>query len=462
MKTNLVKPTAWAAPALTFEGGKADKGLTPMKRLEREVFNCLLWEDSFYASGDSIAKSIADLCDHVSVKEICDLAYRARHEYKLRHAPLWLLLQAVRINSANIKATGRRRGAGPQSYYIKEGIERTIRRPDEVTEMLALYWKDGRKPIANAMKQGLAGALQKFDAYQLGKWNRKGAVTLKDALHMTHANVDATPEQRVLFQAVRDGTIETPDTWEVELSASKDKKASWTRLLTEKRMGYMARLMNLRNMVNAGVDAKLVESEILRGAERSWALPFRFVSAVKHAPQYADTLSQALVASVNNPEVPHLVGSTYVVVDVSGSMSGPLSGRSTLTRKEAAGALASLVREVSGTCRVFTFANEVKEIPSHRGLGLVAEVMRAPSGGTYLAGALRQIQVNTPSPDRLIVITDEQSHDGIAPCFATKAGYVLNVASYSPGIKTDQGWKRISGFSERSVEWIVANEGEGQ
>src|SRR3990167_8398750 len=79
-------------------------------------------------------------------------------------------------------------------------------------------------------------------------------------------------------------------------------------------------------------------------------------------------------------------------------------------------------------------------------------------GGTYLAGALEGLK-NICQPHRLIVVTDEQAHDGITPAWAAHS-YLVNVAPYKPSLDTTQGWMRISGWSERLVDWIKAEESE--
>jgi hypothetical protein len=53
----------------------------------------------------------------------------------------------------------------------------------------------------------------------------------------------------------------------------------------------------------------------------------------------------------------------------------------------------------------------------------------------------------------VVVVTDEQSHDGIYPGWA-KHNYLINVGSYKPSLSTKLGWTQISGFSENIVRWI--------
>ena len=229
----------------------------------------------------------------------------------------------------------------------------------------------------------------------------------------------------------------------------------------------MALLMNLRNMEQSGVDHKLVAQRLIEGAGNSRALPFRFLTAFRHAPRYGDALNTAMLSM----EYGTLPGTTFVVVDHSGSMNyGNLSGKSEgrrlisreLTRADAAGAMAVLVRQMCEDCRIFTFSNQVAEVQNVRGIPLVQAIDGSmPWGGTYLAGAMNAIKQRYPNEaDRIIIITDEQSHDGYAPCWADK-GYLINVAGYKPGLDVSQGWTRISGWSERICEWIQFEENQG-
>lgn len=57
----------------------------------------------------------------------------------------------------------------------------------------------------------------------------------------------------------------------------------------------------------------------------------------------------------------------------------------------------------------------------------------------------------------MVVITDEQASDGITPAWAPNS-YIINVAPYQNGIGSDSGWTRISGFSERAVDWMSIEE----
>ncbi len=60
---------------------------------------------------------------------------------------------------------------------------------------------------------------------------------------------------------------------------------------------------------------------------------------------------------------------------------------------------------------------------------------------------------------RLIVITDEQSHDRILAAWTPRA-YVVNVAPYKNGVSYGNGWPDIDGWPERIVDYIAAMEAE--
>lgn len=420
----------------THEGAMA-KRQTPAQELERAIMSCMLWEDTFYESGVSIADRISSLVDKVSAKEASELAIKARIEGKLRHAPLW-------VANALTKKGGR---------VVGDTLEAIINRPDELTEFMAMYWKDGKKPVAKQVKRGLGRAFTKFDEYQLAKYNRDGEVKLRDVLFMVHAKPKDEKQAEVWRRLVND-ELKTPDTWETNLSAGKDKKETFTRLLKENKLGYMALLRNLRNMHEAGVDRSLIEDAIIKGAKNSKALPFRFIAAAKHARTFEAALDKGLIEAVRG--LPKLEGKTAVVVDVSASMDATLSNKSGMTREDAACGLAMIV---AGTCDeydVFAFGTDTKFVSNNRqGMALRDAIKSTYVGhATDVDRALNTV-ANHGSYDRVIVITDEQSRS--TPSYSPNKGYIINVASYQNGIGFGK-WVTINGFSENTVKFIQALE----
>jgi hypothetical protein len=118
-----------------------------------------------------------------------------------------------------------------KSHLIANTLGKVIQRPDELTEFLSIYWKEGKASLPNQVKKGLGNALRKFDEYQLAKYNRtQKEVKLCDVLNLCHPKPDNS-EQADLWGRLLQGTLETPDTWETKLSAGADKKDTFTRLI---------------------------------------------------------------------------------------------------------------------------------------------------------------------------------------------------------------------------------------
>jgi hypothetical protein len=415
----------------------------PLRELRRTVLTCLLWEDTFYEKGNDIAKRIAELVPRNKPEDVAALACEARDKMQLRHVPLSL-----------VRELARRKGAG---RLVAETLERVIQRADELGEFVALYWTARKEPLSAGVKRGLGAAFTKFDAYQLAKYNRESTVKLRDVLFLCHAK-PKNAEQAALWKKLVENTLESPDTWEVALSAGKDKRETWERLLREGKLGGMAVLRNLRLMLAAGVAPKMIADRLEKGIAR--ALPFRFVTAARHAPKLEEAIEKAMLKGI--PGFETLSGVTGLVVDVSGSMNYRLAKKGETTRMDAAAGLAILLREKAEEFRIATFSDTCVALPSRRGFALRDAIVGSQAhSGTHLKRALTTLQAwnDWNGMDRVIVITDEQSHDGILPAW-TKQAYVINAAPYKSGISYANGWTHIDGWSERVLDYIAAIEGE--
>lgn len=420
----------------THEGGRAYSNLTPVQQLRRSVMSCLLFEKEFYEDGASIADRISEYAKKVDPEKLAEIAIEARHEHHLRHVPLLLLTNLVKV------AGGRTDG------LVRSTIARVISRADEVSEFMALYWKDGKTPVAGQVKKGLAAAIRKFDAYQLAKYNRDYAVKLRDVMFLVHPK-PTDEKMAATLEKLANKKLESPDTWEVALSGGADKKETFERLISENKLGALALLRNLRGMTEAGVSQDAIRTA-LKKANLNQVLPFRFVAAARACPHLEPYIDEALLRKLDSVEP--LPGKTIVLVDVSGSMDAQLSRRSDMNRMDAAAALASML---VGDIRVFTFSDRVVEVPPRRGMAGVDAVLRSQSHmGTDLRRALDE--VNRIKHDRLIVITDEQTHTSIKDPVADNS-YMINVASARNGVGYGK-WIHIDGFSESVIKYITEME----
>jgi 60 kDa SS-A/Ro ribonucleoprotein len=434
-KLNILK-LSHLVPVWTHEGGPA-KAIAPEQALRRSVLACMLWEDEFYEDGAQIATRIRELVPKVDAATVAELAVEAREAMKLRHVPLLLVREMARHAS--------------HRALVAQTLTRVIQRADELSEFVAIYWADGRAPLSGQVKKGLAAAFTKFDEYALAKYDRAGAVRLRDVLFLCHAKPNDA-DQAGVWRRLVEGHLFTPDTWEVALSAGGDKRAHWERLLAERKLGALALLRNLRNMKDAGVNEEAVINA-LSAMKTERVLPFRFLAAARYAPQWEEALEQAMYKAIEGRE--RLAGRTVLLVDTSGSMDAPLARRSEMLRMDAACGLAVLLREVCEAVEIYSFSDKLVRISSRRGFALRdAIVSSQPHGGTQLGHALRSLR---EPYDRIIVITDEQSHDRVPAPHGR--GYVINVASAQNGVGYGP-WTHIDGWSEAVVDYLRSLEAE--
>ncbi|WZO98258.1 TROVE domain-containing protein [Isosphaeraceae bacterium EP7] len=392
--------------------------------------SCLLWESEFYEDGQTIGQRIADLVKQVPAEDVARVAIQAKEDMRLRHVPLLLARELMRTKEGRDLA--------------KDIFPRVILRADDIAEFLAMYWKDNKdEPLAKQVKRHLGESFRRFDEYQLAKYNGGlKAVKLRDAIRITRPK-PKDEAQAELWKRLVKGELATPDTWEVELSKGGDKKASWERLLAEKKLGGLAMLRNVRNMTRAGIEPDLIRDG-LRSIQAGRLLPINFIASARHNPQFEPELEAKFFECFAGKETQK--GKTVILVDVSGSMDSRLSGKSELNRMDVACSLAMIGREMFDDLCVFTFSNSLIEVPGRRGFALRDAIVGSqPHGGTELGKAVNSL----PPRDRLIVITDEQSHDPVPQL----KGYMINVASNKNGVGYGS-WVHIDGWSDKVLTYL--------
>ena len=424
----------------TYGGGVGSK-IKPLEELRRSVLTCMLFENTFYEKGSDVADRIKDLVTKNKPQDVALLAREARDRMNLRHTPLFLIRELARM-----------KGNGP---LVAETLEHCIQRASDLTDFMALYFKDGKQPLSAGVKRGLAKAFNKFNAYHLAKYDRKETVKLRDVLFLSHPK-PKDDAQKLAFDQLASSTLPVPDTWETALSSGANKKETWERLLSEGKLGGLAVLRNLRNMQNEKVDETLIRTRLTEGIAK--AMPYRFIAAAKYAPTLEDSIEQAMFKASEGMEP--LSGTTAILVDVSGSMDYVLSAKSDMNRLDAASALSIYLREKSGNVKVGTFSFNFVEVAPRRGFALSEAISSSQShGGTALGNSLKEAKEKWGNIDRLIVVTDEQSSDKIIPWWGPKdRAYIVNVAPYSVGVGYKDGYIHINGWSEAIIDYILETE----
>ena len=427
--------------------------------LRRAVLANLLWEDVAYMDGMKVAEEIQRLIPLCPAIDVYNIALEARTMQKLRHTPLFLAVEMCKYPE--------------HKMFVQDLLPQIITRADMLTDFLAIYWKDGKKPIANQAKKGLAKAFHNFNEYKFAKYDRDAAIKLRDVMFLCRPKPENQYEQD-LFKKVADRTLATPETWEVLLSTGKDKKESWTKLISEGKIGGLAMLRNIANMRRANVDKKVI-NEGLEKLKSSMLMPLDFLKAFRMNPEFGRQIEDAMINSYAN--LPKLKGKTLFIVDVSGSMGARMSEKSDFTRYDAACAMAMLA---ANQCEdyeiVCTAGNDYTHTGAHRhipypqkGFGIFEQIREANRnigyGGIFTRQCLEWCNDKFKGQkfDRIIVFSDSQDCDfperRTPKPFGTY-NYICDISAHTKGVNYRGAWTaEISGFSEHFITFIAATEG---
>lgn len=427
--------------------------------LRRAVLANLLWEDVTYMDGIEVTEEIQRLIPLCPAEDVYYIALEARTMQKLRYTPLFLAVEMCQYPE--------------HKMFVQDLLPQIITRADMLTDFLAIYWEDGKKPIANQAKKGLAKAFHNFNEYEFAKYDRNAAIKLRDVMFLCRPKPKNQYEQ-TLFKKIADRTLATPETWEVLLSTGKDKKKSWTKLITEGKIGGLAMLRNIANMRRANVDKKVI-NEGLEKLKSSMLMPLDFLKANKMNPEFSRQIEDAMISSYAN--LPKLKGKTLFIVDVSGSMQTNMSAKSDFSRYDAACAMAMLAvnqcEDYEIVCTAgsdFTHTGAHEHIPyPQKGFGIFEQIhatnKNIGSGGIFTRQCLEWCKDKFKGQkfDRIIIFSDSQDCDlpekRIPKPFGTY-NYICDVSVRTKGVNYKGTWTaEISGFSEKFITFIAAMEG---
>ena len=230
-------------------------------------------------------------------------------------------------------------------------------------------------------------------------------------------NVPASERRALLTARGNEALAEAGYTWEILsgwLPGGMDAQA-WASIIPS--MGYMGLLRNLRNFEQAGVDRKVlkfVRDKLEDPAEvaRCRQFPYRFWSAYKNSGSifFAPAIEEALRLSCAN--IPELPGRTLVLIDTSGSMDAPVSGRSDIQRWEAAALFGAAMQARMKDVTLVAYGTNWEPVKTEVSILRTVENLRARLGkvghGTNTwPSALGAIQEFGPF-DRIFAFTDMQ------------------------------------------------------
>lgn len=423
-----------------YEGAQA-YALNPALALYAAVVTASL-SDQFYETAPDRLVRIRELVAQNDPYFVAQLAVYARETMHLRSVPLVLAVELARLHA----------GDG----LVGRLVSRVVQRADEIAELLACYQsangRTGTKRLNRLSKQvqrGLAEAFNRFDAYQFAKYDRVASdraaeVRLRDALFLVHPKAKSG-EQQAIFDQIATDALPTPYTWETELSALGQRgfdsdaarqaafRATWEELIFSGKVGYMALLRNLRNLLEAGVSREAVAhvARVLGNAHavaNSKQLPFRFLSAYRevkavqsgHVPLVLDALERAVAHAAANIRGFDETTRVVLAADVSGSMQRPVSARSNVQNFDVGLLLAMLLQSRCAYVTTGMFGDRWKaiQVPRTNILANVEEFHRREGEVGYATNGhlvVQDLLDRRVVADKVMLFTDCQlwdSHTG--------------------------------------------------
>lgn len=410
-------------------------------------------------------------------KFVANAAIYAREIGHLRTTPVVLIGEILLHENAYL------------SCDVRSVIKRVCTRPDQLKELVAYINQNNNKSAKriHVLRKAIAECLESFNEYDLAKYNRSGGVSLKDLVLISHVK-PANEERSNLYNRLLNDKLETPVTWEVEISKHGNKAEVWDRLIEENSMGYMALLRNLRNIHNSGAKSINKALKIISDRERvlkSKQLPFRFLSAYKELSdsnnQIISAISKALNYACEN--IPAIEGKTFTSADNSGSMASFVSQKSTVRLSDIANLMQAMLCLRSNAISS-VFAEEFKIVNYIEGapcLEIAEKFSKTNVGAETYGHKVFEYLVNKKIVvDRIIIFTDMQLYNAATsfndyqnPCNITRTicdqyireinpkvwVHFVNLAGYGYSPLLVQGRvTMISGFSENILKLIVALE----
>lgn len=311
--------------AKTHEGADAFKR-DPVQAWLNMLFSSFL-ENQYYESSNSQMNRFIELTNNVADKYgylfVGKAAIFVRNELGMRSISQ---LTAAWLNDKSFQ--------NKRDFY--KGF---MHRPDDVSEIFAaIDYLNGKR--SHALIRGAADYLSSLGGYQLTKYKMIGhKYNMYNLINLTHATSHAICD-------FKNDVIKSADTWENKISnagSKENRDAEWIRLVEEGKMGYIALIRNLNNIMQIdGISRKwildylvpqIIDKDKIR---KSLIFPYRIYTAYKNLDIHNSDIDYALsiafaTATIN---IPKFDGYSAVILDVSGSMDSRISQKSNITLKE--------------------------------------------------------------------------------------------------------------------------------
>lgn len=453
----------------TNNSGHVAYSMGDKEKLVTQILTSFFNEKKYYGDNSEEMEEVINRVIKHDAKFVSNLAVFARREFNMRSVAH--VLTAYLAHEAEGKP------------YVRKTVRGVSMRGDDLTEIISFYISKFGKPIPNSLKKGINDVLVSFDEYTIAKYKGAGkSVKMRDLLCLCRPT-PKTEEQSAMWKRCLEGKLAIPETWETQLSANGNNKETWEKLIDSGKVGYMALLRNLNNIIKANPSniEKVFETiESPENVRKSKQLPFRYLSAYKAVSDVAtsrvfDVLENAIDASVDN--IPKLNGTTVIAVDKSGSMNKELSAKSTVKCFEIGMMLGLIANRVCNNSIFYTFNYEIIKHPASHRNGILYSTVNESSafGGTNMYLPFKKMIEDGITADRVIIISDNECNIGredklvqsLADEYRRKSGnniwvHAIDLEGYGTQQFHGSRTNIIAGWSEKVFNFItIAEQGEG-
>lgn len=469
-KSELVEAKAIPKPNTTNRQGHAAYSLDKWLRL-LTMLNTLKLENQFYRSENETMRELKSLVDSCAKEDTYLAAQCIVYSRCVGEG-----MRSVNHLAASYLAPHCAGQEWAKRFYSlwnkKTASGGTIFRPDDMSEILACFSAMNKTSLTNSMKKGFKSAIENMDSYSLLKYK----TPLIDVINLVHPTPSASKayvvhngERISVIDAIMKGLSVSADTWEVAQSDAgqevakavkegkidksdaekilKEAKAeNWGALLNEGKLGILAALRNIRNILKTDAKSSTIDAlcALLSDAEairKGKIMPYQIdlaneVLMAEFSTSDARKISQALLKGYETA-VPNLAemlpGRNLVMVDFSGSMSTSVADPKRETRyksscmDKAALITATIAKATNADIIRFGSSAEYFNWNANSDVFSIARSMKRDMGGTSLAAAWVAAQGSGRKYDRVFILSDNECNRGSS--YNSYMNYVKSVGS---------------------------------
>lgn len=474
------------------------------------MLNTLKLEPQYYRSENETMRELRDLIERIGLKDPYFVCQAIKYSRCMRDGMRSINHLAAALVSPFISGKDyAKRFYGLYNKKTQEGG--CIFRPDDMSEIKEVYNALNKGTLSNAMKKGFAKAIEALDTYQLSKY-RSSVIDMSNLVHpnssLSKAVITVNGKQMKTLDAIMQGITVSADTWEVANSEAgqmvakavkegkidkeeakevlaQAKNDNWETLLKEGKLGILAALRNIRNMmtnprpevINSLCELLSNPEAIKRGMIQPYQMDiaYEILNEEFYSSPYRKQVQDALIKGFELA-IPNLKkalpGKTLVMVDCSGSMTWQCyNGRSRMRASAAdkAGLLAAAIAKATDA-DVIQFGTSASYMNYDKSLDVFSlgkKISTAHMGGTSIAAAFECARRARKSYDRIILLSDNEAnlgctrrayqnyiHDVCSPYI-----YAVDLAAYGTApLKNNDKVNYYYGYGYKLFDDIAASE----